>query len=66
MFVYVPCRVDRLVSEHLRIQGMLNFTHCSFGSQVQRTFVTLHRALLTTQNNFNLVKEWGKISGCLV
>jgi len=33
------------------------FTHCSFVSEAQITFVAFHLALLVPQKTFNLVKE---------
>jgi hypothetical protein len=66
-------KVDRTLREHLRSQRRLNvessWTHCSSGSETERTFLGLHRALPTSQHLAKIVqfdKGMGENTDCLV
>ncbi len=55
---YISERVDKLMSKHLRTQKRgWNLMHCSFSSEAQRTFVTLHLTISTSQKLLISVKE---------
>jgi hypothetical protein len=48
------------MAKHLRTQKKSNPHTLLCDSEAQRTFLTLHLALPTTQKSLNSMKEWAK------